>query len=54
MTGAGHSCMISRMRLPSALTWLVDEASTVPGADHFLTTLGAQLSPTACRSPAAR
>ena len=31
------------MRLPSALTWLVDEASTVPGADHFLTTLGARL-----------
>ena len=35
--------MIARMRLPSALNWLVDEASTVPGADHFLTTLGAQL-----------
>ena len=43
MTDAGRSCMISRMRLPSALAWLVDEASTVPGADHFLTTLGAQL-----------
>jgi class 3 adenylate cyclase len=31
------------MRLPSALAWLIDEASTVPGPDHFLTTLGAQL-----------
>ena len=31
------------MRLPSALTWLVDEASRVPGPDQFLTTLGAQL-----------
>jgi class 3 adenylate cyclase len=31
------------MRLPSALNWLVDEASAVPGADHFLTTLGARL-----------
>ena len=43
MTGAGRSRMIPRMRLPSALAWLVDEASTVPGADSFLTTLGAQL-----------
>ena len=31
------------MRLPSALAWLVDEASTVPGADHFLIALGEQL-----------
>jgi class 3 adenylate cyclase len=35
--------MIIRMRLPSALAWLVDEAGTVAGADQFLTTLGAQL-----------
>jgi adenylate cyclase len=35
--------MIPPMRLPSALTWLVDEASTVRGADHFLATLGAKL-----------
>jgi class 3 adenylate cyclase len=35
--------MIARMRLPSALNWLVDEAGSVPGADHFLTTLGALL-----------
>ena len=35
--------MIRGMRLPSALTWLIDEASSVPGPDHFLTTLGAQL-----------
>jgi class 3 adenylate cyclase len=31
------------MRLPSALAWLVDAASTVPDADQFLTTLGARL-----------
>jgi adenylate cyclase len=31
------------MRLPTALTWLIDEASSVPGPDHFLTTLGTQL-----------
>ena len=35
--------MILGMRLPSALTWLIDEASSVPGPDQFLTTLGAQL-----------
>lgn len=35
--------MISPMRLPSALAWLVNEAGTVPGADHFLATLGAKL-----------
>src|SRR6187401_1511820 len=35
--------MIARMRLPSTLSWLVDEAGGVPGADHFLTTLGALL-----------
>ena len=43
MTGAGHVCMIARMRLPSVLVWLVDEAGSVPGADRFLTTLGAEL-----------
>jgi adenylate cyclase len=31
------------MKLPSALSWLVDEAITAPGADRFLTTLGARL-----------
>jgi len=31
------------MRLPSTLAWLVDEAGTVRGADHFLATLGAKL-----------
>src|SRR4051794_41159991 len=35
--------MISSMQLPSALAWLVDEASTVADADRFLTTLGARL-----------
>lgn len=35
--------MILRMHLPSALTWLIDEASATPGADHFLTALGARL-----------
>ena len=35
--------MIPGMRLPSALTWLIDEASSVPGPDHFLTTLGERL-----------
>jgi adenylate cyclase len=43
MTAPGGDCMIPGMRLPSALTWLVDEASRVPGPDQFLTTLGAQL-----------
>ena len=43
MTGAGRKSMISCMRLPSALAWLVDAASTVPGADTFLATLGEQL-----------
>src|SRR6476646_7692426 len=43
MTASGGDCMIPRMRLPSALAWLIDEASTVPGPDHFLTTLAAQL-----------
>jgi adenylate cyclase len=32
------------MRLPSVLSWLIDEASSVPGPDDFLTTLGAQLT----------
>jgi adenylate cyclase len=35
--------MIPPMRLPSTLAWLVDEASTVRGADHLLATLGAKL-----------
>jgi class 3 adenylate cyclase len=43
MTGAGRKSMISCMRLPSVLTWLVDAASTVPDAGSFLATLGAQL-----------
>jgi adenylate cyclase len=43
MTASGGDCIIPRMRLPSALAWLIDEASTVPGPDHFLTTLGEQL-----------
>ena len=43
MTAPGRDYMIPRMRLPAALAWLIDEASTVPGPDHFLTTLGARL-----------
>ena len=43
MTASGGDRMIPGMRLPSALTWLIDEASSVPGPDQFLTTLGAQL-----------
>jgi adenylate cyclase len=43
MTAVDRGRMISYMRLPSALAWLVDVASTVPGADQFLATLGAQL-----------
>jgi adenylate cyclase len=35
--------MIPPMRLPAPLTWLVDEASTVRGADQLLATLGAKL-----------
>jgi adenylate cyclase len=35
--------MIPAMRLPSALAFLVDEASAVSGADRFLATLGARL-----------
>lgn len=35
--------MISLMRLPSTLAWLVDEASIVRGADHLLASLGAKL-----------
>ena len=35
--------MIAPMRLPSTLAWLVDEAGTVRGADHFLATLGVKL-----------
>ena len=43
MTAAARSRMIPCMRLPSALAWLVDTASTVPAADQFLAVLGAQL-----------
>jgi adenylate cyclase len=35
--------MIHRMRLPSTLAWLVDEASAVRGADQFLSGLGMRL-----------
>jgi adenylate cyclase len=35
--------MISPMRLPSVLAWLIDEASAVRGADYFLAALGAKL-----------
>jgi adenylate cyclase len=35
--------MIPLMRLPAPLAWLVDEASTVRGADQLLATLGAKL-----------
>jgi adenylate cyclase len=35
--------MILPMHLPSTLAWLVDEASSVRGADQFLATLGAKL-----------
>src|SRR5688572_28828634 len=43
MTGAWRHCMIAAMRLPSALTYLVDDAASAPGADAFLTALGAKL-----------
>jgi class 3 adenylate cyclase len=43
MTASGGNSMIPGMRLPSALSWLIDEASAVQGPDQFLTTLGAQL-----------
>ncbi len=35
--------IIPPMRLPPTLAWLVDEASSSRGADHFLATLGAKL-----------
>ena len=35
--------LIPRMPLPSTLAWLVDAASTVTRADHFLAALGTQL-----------
>jgi adenylate cyclase len=35
--------MIARMRLPSSLAWLVDEASTVQNPDRFLAELGTRL-----------
>lgn len=31
------------MQLPPTLSWLIDEASTTPGADQFLTALGTRL-----------
>src|SRR5690242_5207001 len=31
------------MQLPSTLSWLLDEASSLPGADQFLTALGSRL-----------
>src|SRR6266850_5768702 len=43
VTGVGCRRMICRMRLPFALTWLVDAAGAVHSADHFLASLGAQL-----------
>jgi adenylate cyclase len=43
MTAPVGDCMISGMHEPSALTWLIDEATTVPGPEHFLTRLGEQL-----------
>ena len=43
MTDADVRCMIAAMQLPSALSWLVDEAAAVSGADRFLSTLGARL-----------
>jgi class 3 adenylate cyclase len=43
MTASGGNSMIPGMRLPSALSWLIDEASAVQGPDQFLTKLGAQL-----------
>jgi adenylate cyclase len=43
MTASRGDCIIPGMGLPSALTWLIDEASTVSGPDHFLTTLGSRL-----------
>jgi adenylate cyclase len=43
VTGVGCNSMITSMRLPSTLAWLVDAAGAVPGADHFLAALGAQL-----------
>src|SRR6185312_4047447 len=39
----GCRSMIPPMRLPATLAWLVDEASTVHGADRLLATLGAKL-----------
>jgi adenylate cyclase len=43
MTPARHHFMIRMMRLPLALSFLVDEAIGVSGADAFLATLGARL-----------
>jgi class 3 adenylate cyclase len=43
MTDAASNRMISRMRMPSTLAWLVDSAGTVPRPDDFLAALGARL-----------
>jgi adenylate cyclase len=43
VTGVGCGRIISCMRLPLTLAWLVDAAAEVRGADDFLAALGAQL-----------
>ncbi len=43
MTGANHGRMISTMRLPATLAWLVDAASAMPTADSFLAGLAERL-----------
>ncbi len=43
MTGARNRCMMVVMRLPSALSFLVDKAIDAPGGDAFLTALAAGL-----------
>src|SRR5262245_181462 len=35
--------MIAPLQLPPTLSWLVDEASAMPGADRFLAALGTRL-----------
>lgn len=43
MTGLAGGGMILSMQLVPPLAWLIDEASTTPGADQFLTALGTRL-----------
>src|ERR1700716_2074478 len=43
MTGLRRDRIVPRMKLPITLAWLLDEASAVDGADHFLAALGARL-----------